>query len=155
MRSNLLLLALFSVSSSQCIAQDRQQPTDIDLHTAYCIPVVKAQILLTQQGLASAQSAQILSQQLAEEGQKSIAKLQAVLNRLQLSFALKLLSVDAIGLAVAAKRGEADYQDFSQMSNRCAVQDGVPQDSQHYDACMDQDLIARMKACDTPTWLPF
>jgi hypothetical protein len=146
-------------ASPLSVSAQNQQPTDVDLRTAYCIPVVKSQIVLLQQALtplhAQGDFRFVLPQQAADEIQKSIANLESVLKRLQLYFALKLRSVDPLGLALAEKRGEADVQTLSETNGRCAVQNGVPQDSPHYNACMDQDLIARMKACETPTWLPF
>jgi hypothetical protein len=81
-----------------------------------------------------------------------------VLNRLQSYLVPRMGTLDMTALVLAGHRGEADYAELKAMTDRCSLKCGGPPDdkwSACTKSCWDNDLIARVRACTTPTWLPF
>jgi hypothetical protein len=75
------------------------------------------------------------------------------------------MNLDPFALALATQRGEADLQELRDMSHRCRNQCGIsdqlggagPDDKAKacVASCSNKDLLARLKACAEPSWLPF
>jgi hypothetical protein len=139
-------------------------PTYADLQATYCIPVVKWQISTGQQivsALAQVNSPE--SQQHRDEAGATVTKLESVLDRLRSFLVPRMFGLDSASIADAYHRGENDVQAAIAMSNRCSARCGSvgQQDAPDakakacFDSCSNADLGARLKACQTPTWLPY
>jgi len=161
LRPHWLWLALFLACVGPASAQ-LAVPTDNELRTAYCIPVVKAQIEIENQAIAMAegqrQSPTPEAQNLVKEipaMREDLAKRQTALDRLQLYLLPKMQALDPIALTAAMHRGDADVLELKASAQRCAAKCTSAPD---WNACISQcnpDLSARVKACANPTWLPF
>jgi hypothetical protein len=163
-----IALAWFAVGA---IAQD-SLPTDSELHTAYCIPVLQWQIQWYRE-IFGAQTANLANgaqtpelkqhaSKLSDQTRKLIADLESALNRLQLYLLPRIEHRDSFALVAAQKRGESDVQEFKGLPDRCGTECGVPLGASANDtqqaclaSCANKDVVLRMKACATPTWLPF
>ncbi|HEX8782132.1 MAG TPA: hypothetical protein VF764_02080 [Steroidobacteraceae bacterium] len=160
-----LVLCTFTVIA---VAQ-QAVPSDNELQSQYCLSVLNAQIDWTQKGLAgAAASAKNLppapptvqlwvAKQRAEIAQ-SLTKLESTRNRLQSYLVPRYGTVDTAAMVAAMNRGTADWQSFIAMSNRCGrmcVSGPHDQMQTCLTACTDAALIARIKGCANPTWLPF
>jgi hypothetical protein len=93
-----------------------------------------------------------------------IAKLESTLNRLQLYLLPRIAHRDPVALAAAQDRGEADVRQVQAVSDRCVKDCGASNPLEPSDdkkrACLDSckpdtDLVTRVGACASPTWLPF
>jgi len=181
-----LLLACGTVRVA--VAQDTV-PTDAELRSAYCIPVLQSEIKMLSDAVASmdrwrSQNDQSFQQnppspdvqnqlrenqkqylESTEKVREGIARRKSTLNRLQAYLLPRLMHLDPMAIALATKRGDADVQGLHDMSHRCGSQCGIsdqiggpdPDDKAKacFASCSDKDLVARLKACSTPTWLPF
>jgi hypothetical protein len=166
----LRFLAPFTASlaalSTAAAAQDAV-PTDIELRSAYCLSVIKADIDLEHKMIAqtdalvkSAPTPELQQRLLKSSAplHEALTKLEAVLNRLQLYLMPRMGARDPIALTAAMKRGGADFQEGQAMAERCSAKcANLPGDEPAacVNSCVDNDLVARLKACTTPTWLPF
>lgn len=157
-------LTAFAVTTD---AQQQAVPTDTELRSAYCMSVIKAEVGVYQRGAAKADAAvknastpeqQQWAAKISAEAHEELTKLEAALDRLQLYLLPRLQARDPVALAAAMKRGDADFQGLMTMGERCPTKCGGPQDDKWracMNSCLDKDLQARVRACDTPTWLPF
>jgi len=168
--ARLLLLALFAaclaVFSPAAVAQ-QAVPTDVELRSAYCLSVIKGDIDLQHKmiaqvdaGLKNAPTPELQQQatKVNAELREGLTKFEAVLNRLQLYLLPRMGSRDPIALTAAMKRGEVDVQEVMAMAERCSARcDPLPgnQPAACNASCIDNDLVMRVQACTTPTWLPF
>jgi hypothetical protein len=168
MRPSLLALfaAYLSALSAAAVAQE-VVPTDIELRSAYCVSVVKAEIAFLQREIGRVDAAaknsptpemQQYAAKMSAEGHEAMPKLAAALNRLQLYLLPSMTTRDPVALMAAMKRGEADFQEVGAMTERCSAKcNALPHDKwpSCYASCTDNDLLERVRACKTPTWLPF
>jgi hypothetical protein len=150
------------------IAQDKSQmPSDAELRTAYCIPVITRELSDTKQAAAEAEQqandpvtasygAQDKFLQVLAQLKNRIAELDSALKRLEAYLLPRRFQRDPVALAAAQKRGEADYQEL--MGGECAARCMAVANA-NLTACLSScnppDLVARLKACKDPTWLPF
>jgi hypothetical protein len=144
-RAALLLSAL---SLTTAIAAQQQQPSDDELHSMYCVEVIRAEIDL-QHHLISASDAAAASaitpalrQQWIDtsvELNQGLARLEIVRYRLQVYMLPKIPALDSYALATAMRQGDADFQESRAAADRCAVE------------CSP---LNRVSVCDKPTWLP-
>lgn len=165
-----LALLPASVLPVSAIAQvvQLQAPNENELHSAYCVSLLKLQIQFFQNGLTQAEASaknpttpstpglQELTAKARTEMRENLAKLGAARDRLQAYLLPKMMKLDSAALALAMKRGEADWQAFRVMGDRCgATCSPAKQSSACWSSCVDTALIDRIRACASPTWLPF
>jgi hypothetical protein len=160
-------VCLLLVSVAQTSAAQDSLPTDAELRSAYCIPVLRWEINLARQ--ADSQLGPDVSDSPPEQKARTlvregIAKLESTLNRLQLYLLPRIMHRDPVALAAAQNRGEADVRQVQAVSDRCVKDCGAsnplePSDDKKracLDSCKpDMDLVTRVGACASPTWLPF
>jgi hypothetical protein len=152
-------------------AQD-QLPSDADLRTAYCIPVIQDDIGKVNEGLAlydqwianigavpenqrAAQLEKLRSEQ--ADVRTHLANIQSTLHRLQAFLIPRMPSLDVLGLLAASNRAKADIKQADAELNACTprcLSTGAP-DCHDTKMCVNADLLTRRNACLTPTWLPF
>jgi hypothetical protein len=170
------------------IAQGTAIPTDAELRSAYCIPVLRWQLKMFndtqaalershEQGDASFKQnppSSDVQRQLADLEKKyleaigsvrgEISRMQSTLDRLRAYLLPRMMQLDGMAIALATTRGEADLRDFQAMTGRCGNQCGIsdqpglgPNDKEKacFESCADKELAARLRACSSPTWLPF
>jgi len=181
MRFKLIALPVYFLAVA-VVAQD-SVPSDVELHSMYCISSLQAWIDLGRRYLSQietsanalpttpkspedAKTVENLRQYYAtsaDEQRQSLSRAQAALNRLQDYMLPKMQARDPAALLLATSRGTADFRDFKAMvercGNRCNTMSKAPDDQAKakacWDSCEDKDLIARTRACQNPTWLPF
>ncbi len=164
---------------SNALSQERL-PTDVELRSAYCIPVLQNDISVLQQALATAnsgidhitdipvQSGRDAVLQAYQRGQrefeKAITERQSALNRLQLYITPKIPYLDVDSLMAATSRAKADIQQFDTKSKSCTLECMGPLKSDSaeksdpvfcFKTCSGVELNDRLAACRNPTWLPF
>jgi|WetSurMetagenome_2_1015567.scaffolds.fasta_scaffold640821_2 hypothetical protein len=171
----LLAIATLIVCGATADAVAQETTTlDPELRTAYCIPVIQYTIKTSKAMLAPLKDlwakypaddpARINAEEGLQSMTDSIAKLESTLNRLQLYLGPRIPHLDPVALLGAQKRGIADTEDVQKAGSRCSKQCGVssaPPDNKAQ-ACLsscsdgaDKDLVNRVRACQSPTWLPF
>jgi hypothetical protein len=165
------LLALFTAvylsALTEAAAAQQAVPTDTELRSAYCASVIRGDIDLQQKMIAqidaavkSAPTPELQQQAIkaSTELHEGLTKIETVRDRLKLYLLPRIGSLDPIAITAAMHRGEADVQEVMAMVNRCSAKcDPLPGDQRATcnASCVDNDLIARVKACTNPTWLPF
>jgi len=161
-----LLLSVLSVSTG--VGAQQQPPSGDELHSMYCVEVIRAEIDL-QRHLISASDAAAgnaitpaVRQQWIDtsaELLQGLAKLEAVRYRLQAYMLPRIRALDSFALATAMRQGEADFQASKIVADRCAAEcnsaQAATQPPQACSAsCGDKATLSRVSACDKPTWLP-
>lgn len=167
--SRICFYSVFLASAPIAIAQD-QVPSDAELRSAYCIPVLQQQLTLAKQIDAMdtksendpTTPADVRAQSLAtrEARQREIADLDSALKRLQAYLLPRFFQRDPVAMVAAQKRGETDWQQLadgmqSQCATRCAAITMSAEAVACINSCVNPELVARLKACKNPTWLPF
>ena len=163
----MLLLVSLSVLATVIVTPTLAQeslPTDAELRSAYCIPVLQWQITWHQEMVSSANKAPAelpeQASQLDPHARENIEQLQAALNRLQSYLLPRIGHRDSSSMLLATSRGQSDLKALSAMTERCSAKcviAGTPDDAKRacFDSCTDKDLVSRIRACANPTWLPF
>ncbi len=132
-----LLPALCALTVS-ATAQPRA-PSDDELHSMYCVEVLRAEITLQQHMIsASSEAAGVAQPQLREqwidtsaELLRRLAKLEGALYRLQVYMLPRIPAIDSLALASAIRQANADVQE----------------------SWTNNALLSRVEACENPTWL--
>jgi hypothetical protein len=158
---------LLACGATQVAVSQDTVPSDAELRTAYCIPVLQFEIKMVNDAQASADnwfkrnppSTPELQKQIAEtseQGREEIARLNSTLSRLQAYLLPRFMQRDPVALAMATKRAQADLQELQANANRCVKQCATAPDNKAcLESCGDPDLTVRLKSCIAPTWLPF
>lgn len=147
-----------SLTFTAALAQ-RAMPTDNELRTAYCIPVLQYAVqendMLTQaypEGQWKDMSAQ------------ATAGLNDKLKRLQGYLVPKISHLDLASLTVATERGKLDVNAAAQAQLSCFKQCESSKPAKGFDErygnCLSgchgaNPVIARTRACQAVDWLPF
>jgi len=143
-------------------------PNESELRSMYCVSVVREEIGLqghmitsSSEAAASAVTPEQRQQWLdtSVELLQGLQRLQDVLGRLQAYMLPRIPALDSLALGAAIRKGAADFQDARTMADRCAIQcDAAHTPSEQLPSCnagcSDNALLARVSACDSPTWLP-
>ena len=69
----------------------------------------------------------------------------------------RIPALDALSLADAMRRGDADFQASRAVADQCAIECSAPRTQQPLvcsTSCGDKTTLDRVTACDRPTWLP-
>lgn len=163
MRFSIVILFTVLASASTTAQQDAVKdpsPSDADVHTAYCVPVLKWQIGIIRQMAKSPANPVPLLHQWVDDARQLLPQLQATLNRFEEYLVPRSMNLDTAPLVAASMRAEADIQQFGLQSDRCSAQCFGPDrgdDAQQrscWDTCVDNSVIERIGACRTPSWLP-
>ena len=134
-----VLLCVLCALTCNATAQPRA-PSDDELHSMYCAEVLRTEITLQHHMIsASSEAAGVGQRELREqridtsaELLRGLAKLEGALYRLQLYMLPRIPAIDSLALASAIRQANADVQE-----------------SRSSDA-----PLSRMRACESPTWLP-
>jgi serine/threonine protein kinase len=158
------LVAVMALGATYLI-REKPKPSDNDLRTAYCIPLVKQRIAQVQQTLShlAPETAQTpeLKQSLtaaAEQLRGTLARDQANLSRLQAYLQPKMTTLDPVAIAGATHRAKEDWRTIVVALDRCEDKCGPMRGKEHalcFSSCPDAALNARVKSCADPNWLPF
>lgn len=154
------IVILFTVlAATSTTAQQDLAPSDADLRTAYCTPILKWQIGMIRQMASSSVNPTPLLQQWVDEARQLLPQLQATLNRLEEYLIPRTMSLKTSSLVIESMRAEADIQQFELQSDRCSAQcfgpgkgDAARQRS-CWDTCVDSRLDERIGACRNASWL--
>jgi hypothetical protein len=160
--SIVILFTVLAITSTH--AQDASpsdpSPNDADVHTAYCVPVLKWQIGMIRQMARSAANPAPLLHQWVEDARALLPQLQALLDRFEAYLVPRTMNLDTSLLVEASMRAESDIQQFDLQSDRCSAQclgpdkGDVAGQRSCWDACVDHGVIERIDACRSPSWLP-
>ena len=138
-------------------------PTDVELHTAYCIPIVEWELKgLFGFTLKDKPSDDPTTIKFNQAWREEKAHLESVLDRMQSYLNPKIRSLDSTALALAAKRAAADMEASNDVSNQCIALCKSEADDK-VKACNinctnnhpGKSTNDRIDACLDPTWLPF
>lgn len=133
-------------------------PSQTDLHAAYCLSVVRFQIVFLDVGLKS----------LSRTGATKARKLQGAMDRqlataagrledLQRYLDPRLPYLEPVGMATAYSQGDADVGHLlASMNSTCDVLCGhASAPSQCVAACTPSDIRRRIRSCKVLGWLPY
>jgi hypothetical protein len=142
-------------------------PTDTELHSVYCIPVVQARIRNEQRILAllsdphGNQVSQSKKKYVIDQTQTQLEHMKSVLSRLQAYVTPVLDHRDPVPLIAAKRRADADLSQLEKQSDQCTDICSPPGENRTTDqihqcakSCGDQGLLSRIAECEAPTWLP-
>lgn len=162
-----VLLATLSALADSAGAQQRV-PSDDELHSMYCVEVIRAEITL-QQHLVSASSeaagtAQPESRQqwiaTSAELLQHLARLQDVLHQLQAYMLPRIPTIDSLALASEIRHAEADIEDSRANSDTCTGECGQParaaypqQGGADSSSWSHAALLIRVQGCENPDWI--
>lgn len=161
----MLVLAL-SALGGNAFAQQRV-PSDDELHSMYCVEVIRAEIAL-QQHLVSASSEaagtaqpESREQWLATSAEllQHLAKLEEVLYQLQAYMLPRIPTIDSLALASEIRHAETDIEDSKTISDTCSGECGEParaafaqQTGTNSPSWSHATLLIRVRGCENPTW---
>ena len=160
-----LLLSVLSVSGS-AVAQ--QAPSGDELHSMYCVEVIRAEIGLQHHLISAADAAAssaptpALRQQWIDtsaELLQGLERLEVVRYRLQTYMLPRISALDSLSLATAMRQGDADFRESRAVAEQCAVECNEPRVNSQQSlvcstSCSDKATLNRVSACEKPTWLP-
>jgi len=160
-----LLLSVLSVSGS-AVAQ--QAPSGDELHSMYCVEVIRAEIGLQHHLISAADAAAssaptpALRQQWIDtsaELLQGLERLEVVRYRLQTYMLPRISALDSLSLATAMRQGDADFRESRAVAEQCAVECTEPQANSQQSlvcstSCSDKATLNRVSACEKPAWLP-
>ena len=141
------------------LAED-SSPTDAQVRSAYCIPVLQQQMQAQRRMIAAIDNAPKEMRRQAEEmnpdARRQLAQMESLLSRLQASVRPLTPYPDGGALSNAQQRGAEDFDGYNATLKRCATKcfAAGPSIDKCENECSDHELIARIKACFTPNWLP-
>ena len=161
-----LLLSALSVSAG--VSAQQQAPSDDELHSMYCVEVLRAEIDLQRHSISASDAAAAsaitpaLRQQWIDtsaELLQGLAKLEVVRYRLQTYMLPRIPVLDSFALATAMRQGDADFQQSKIVADRCAAdcnsaEAANQQPSVCSASCGDSAALSRVSTCDKLTWLP-
>ncbi|HVN46558.1 MAG TPA: hypothetical protein VMT66_15120 [Steroidobacteraceae bacterium] len=138
------LLPLLWSFTGEALAQAQppgaQPPSGDELHSMYCVEVLRAEIALQQHMISAAtEAAGAAPSPLREhwidtsmELLRRLAQLEGTVYRLQLYMLPRIPGVDSLALAAAIRQANADIQE----------------------SWRSETLLSRAAACENPPWLP-
>jgi len=145
---------------------EQAMPSDDELHSMYCVTVMNAEISWLQEeatrmdAAAKAAPSQVVHDYAAgqhEEVVKLLGELMAAQSKLQAYLRPRSAMLDTPAMLDAIARGNADWQSFEAMNQRCDKCISLPAAKRQkcVASCGDVDLATRIGACSKPTWLSF
>lgn len=165
-RPTVLALAALQMACGATSAADSQgtAPTEAQLHSVYCIPIVQARIQNEQDIvalLAGPTGARVENKDYVLGATRTeLERLKSVLSRLQAHVTAILDNPDLTPVGEAIQRADSDLARFSKQTDQCTAScspvgetRAAAQLHQCVKSCGDQNLLSRILACYTPTWL--
>lgn len=141
------------------VGQAQALPTDLDLRTAYCARVLAAQSAEIELMLAGTPEGSPVRQAI----QRDLRERAAALHRLRSYLLPKVDALATEPLIAAALRADSDLDEMKRVAGTCTTSC-----SQHLDGgsptsrwslcteeCLSVPLVARLRGCRSPDWLPF
>jgi hypothetical protein len=160
-----VLPAVVAAFAGNAVAQQRA-PSDDELHSMYCVEVLRAQITL-QQHMISASSDAAGAAQPEQRAQwidtsaellQRLTKLQGVLSDLQAYMLPRIPTLDALALAAAIRQADSDVEQ-SRTASGCAGECDDPTHAQPQPprpqpaSWSGASLLTRLSGCENPTWI--
>ena len=149
------------VLAPMAIAED-SPPTDAQLQSAYCIPVLRWQSQQQRQMVAAVSASPKNDEagaKLLADSRRALTEADDLLERYQALISPHTPLVEGSPLANAEVRAATEIQQYLSSQNRCVKQCFEPAKTR--DACTDscmgkemKDILVRVNACRKPTWLP-
>jgi hypothetical protein len=161
-------LVLCALSVSTGVGAQQQPPSADELHSMYCVEVIRAEIDLQRHLISASDAAAAgaltpaVRQQWIDtsvELLQGLAKLEVARYRLQAYMLPRIRVLDSFALATAMRQGDADFQESKTVADRCAAdcnsaEAGNQQPFVCGASCGDKAALNRLSGCDQPTWLP-
>ena len=162
------LLTALSALAGNATAQQRV-PNDDELHSMYCVEVIRAQITLQQHLISASSEAAGTAQPESREQWldtsaellQRLAKLEGVLHQLQAYMLPRIPTIDSLALASEIRHADADIEDSWSTSDTCAGGCGEParvaypqQPRADSPSWSHAALLVRVRGCENPTWIP-
>lgn len=158
-----VVFAMSAFASGNAMAEPRV-PSDDELHSMYCVEVLKAEITLQQHMIdeASEAAGAAAPEQRAQwldtsaELLQRLTKLQVVLYKLQVYMLPRIPTIDSVSLASAIRQADADVQSSSE---GCAGECDDPAHAQSQQPQLRNAswngaaLQTRLRGCENPTWI--
>jgi hypothetical protein len=156
----LYILSVFALAIAPSLSTaQRQLPSDTELRTSYCIPILQAAVTEYQA------TAEAFPDGIWKDGfAQSAATAADNLKRLQSYIVPKLQHLDTLSLQAALDRGRTDAKASTEAQLSCFKQCESSKPTSGYDdrygRCLSScqtaaPVIARTRACQTVNWLPF
>ena len=152
---------IIAFGSPSASAQQTYQPTDADLHAAYCLSVSDAILGELQSTVRSTTGTEL------ESARKGVSELSERVSRLRAYVLPKMLTGDdaTVALAAAVQRGKADLATLNSDSKivacaqTCAALSmrNAPSDQAATQCIQDcaPAISRRLRTCNDLSWLPF
>lgn len=147
--------------SPRAAAHQAYQPTDDDLHAAYCLSVSDAMLSELQSTASSTTDTEL------DSIRKAVSELSERVSRLRAYVLPKMLTGDdaTVALAAAAQRGKADLATLNSNSKIVACAQtctalsmrNAPSDQAAMQCVQDcaPEISRRLRSCNDLSWLPF
>lgn len=134
-----VLLSVLPSLTANATAQPRP-PSDDELHSIYCVEVLRAEINVQHHMISASSGAAGMAQPEAREQWidtssvllQRLAKLEGALYRLQVYMLPRIPVIDSLALASAIRQANADV----------------------VESWRNEALLTRVTACENPAWLP-
>ena len=161
-----VLLAGLCALAGNAMAQQRV-PNDDELHSMYCVEVIRAEITLQQHLVSASNEAAGTAQPESREQWiatsaellQQLAKLQEVLHQLQAYMLPRIPAIDSLALASEIRHAEADIEDSRTTSDTCVGECGEParaaspqQPRADNASWSHAAVLIRVRGCENPTW---
>jgi hypothetical protein len=155
---------LLAVSTGNARAEQRV-PSDDELHSMYCVEVLRADIALQQHLVdASSEAAGAASQpeqraqwiDTSAELLQKLAKLEGTLHDLQSYMLPRIPAIDSLALASAIRQADADVEEADRCAGECAepTRTDYQKPQARTAAWSSAALLVRVRGCENPSWLP-
>jgi hypothetical protein len=128
-----VVLPLWAVGTG--VAAEQQAPNDAELHSMYCVEVIRAEIDLqhhlisaSDAAAASAISPTLRQQWIDTSAEllQGLEKLEVARYRLQVYMLPRIPMLDSLALATAVRQGNADFQESKVVSGTCDKSTWLP-----------------------------
>jgi hypothetical protein len=144
--ASVILAAALGLAAARLVrAQQLPPPDTTDLHVAYCVGALKAEI-------------DEMQHRLAQDPQGTLTKMNASLKRLQLYLQPRLRTIDPTGIQTAQRSGKNNWDRLTSTIMNCLSE--CRGDDQCYNQCTTRKMPDfhpvqnNQNACATLDWLP-
>lgn len=162
-----MLLGALSSLAGNAMAEQRVANDD-ELHSMYCVEVIRAEITLQQHLISASNEAAGTAQPESREQWiatsaellQQLAKLEEVLHQLQAYMLPRIPAIDSLALASEIRHADADIEDSRTISDACGGECGEPargaanpqQPRADSAAWSHAAVLIRVRGCENPTW---
>ena len=161
-----MLLATLASLAGNAVAQQRV-PNDDELHSMYCVEVIRAEIILQQHLISASNEAAGTAQPESREQWiatsaellQQLAKLEEVLHQLQVYMLPRIPAIDSLALASEIRHADADIEDSRTISDTCVGECAEPARAANPQppradsvSWSHAAVLIRVRGCENPTW---